>query len=188
MVPACIDDGFGGLNQDLESAVQIPARTQLEGLVTCDRGEDWFRVERGAGAGIDVELTFEDDGCASYDLELHSDDGVLHESISATDNEALAYNVDEAGNYYIRVFGALEGRYDLRSDVVAGGIDVIPAMSETAADSTGLCQPGEPSRCVSRTCLGEDANVVCDPGSNVPRLVNVSARHGPIRRGQHQPS
>ena len=141
--------------------------------MTCDRGEDWFRVELGAGDGIDVEIIFEDDGFASYDLELHSDDGVLHESISATDNEALAYNVDEAGNYYIRVFGALEGRYDLRSDVVAGGIDVIPAMSETAADSTDFVSQGN-HHDVSPGHAVEDANVVCDP-VRMPRLVNVSA-------------
>ncbi len=162
--PQCIEDGFGGNNRDPGSAIPLPGVTRLEGLVTCDRAEDWFRVAMEAGDGIEVAITFEDDGVASYDLEFRSVDRVLHESISANDNEALAYNVDETGDYFIRVFGALRGQYDLSSDVIPGGIAVIPCDEQRACGVERLCQPGAAPQCVSETCLGDNPNIICQLG------------------------
>ena len=103
--PECAEDVYGGVNTNAASAVVVPTDGVLNNMTTCDRQDDWYRVALGAGDGVRMTLNFVDDGFASYDLELRSENVVLNRSETALNREFLQYNVDEAGDYFVRVYG-----------------------------------------------------------------------------------
>ena len=107
--PECVEDVYRGDNVDQANAIRVPAGGNLDGMSTCNRAEDWYSVALGAGDGIRLTLDFIDDGFASHDLQFLNASERLHQPISAFNQEFLEYNVDTAGEYFIRVTAPSRG-------------------------------------------------------------------------------
>ncbi len=180
--PGCPPDAFGGENTGREDAARIEAGI-YEGLTVCDGEEDWFRFEAGADDGVRVALRFvhEPDSGQLFDLELRDDDGVLHESRSDTDDEALAYNLDAAGDYFLRVFNADAGTYALELELVGGGIDPIECDEVRRCGRGHACVAGA---CRAESCAGPNPSRICGAGYACDDLSGTCVCPNPDRFGQ----
>ena len=58
----------------------------------------------------------------------------------------------------------MEGRYDLTVETVPGGIAQISCDESSPCGLNRICQPGAAPVCVEETCLGANANLVCQRG------------------------
>ena len=164
-VPApCEPDIFGGQNTGMDQAAAIDPGARLAGLTICEAEEEWFSFEAAARDGIRAAIRFDDDfNLRTFDLELRSRQVALVAGLTATDDEEVAYNLSEDGTYYLRVFNATRGSYDLELDLVPGGIHPLLCNDDADCGRDRICSMDDPRECLAETCARPRPTIEC-PG------------------------
>ncbi len=90
---------------------ELTATNPVTGLFLAPRDDDWFKVTFPSARTTTVISLFNErnDGNDDSDLELElyrADGTRIAEAISGTDNETLTVDLLEAGDLYIRIYGA----------------------------------------------------------------------------------
>ena len=129
----CVDDVFDvmGGNDAAGAAVGVEdgdrRGVQYGGLQVCSGDDDWYRIEVGAGDGLEVDLWFDhsvgDLDVGLYRAEVGGEPTFIDGSVSVVGRETVYLRrAPAAGTYLVRVYGydGAGGAYDMTVNVFAG--------------------------------------------------------------------